>query len=88
MPIEGGANLTIKLGDEEHVKKFKTKFMVIDIPFSYNVIVGRPILYDIGASISIRYLTMKVPMKTNILVVRGNRKAARKAYLCTLKDAS
>ena len=49
MPIEEAANLIVKLGDEEYVKKFKEKFMVIDIPFSYNTIIERPILYDIGA---------------------------------------
>ena len=72
MPIEGAADLTVELGDEEHVKKFKVEFMVIDIPFSYNAFIGRPILYDIGANTSIRYLTMKVPTKIGIPMVREN----------------
>ena len=87
VPIEGAINLTVELGDEEHVKKFKAKFMVIDIPFSYNAIIGRPILYDIGACTSFRYLTIKIPMEMGVAVVRRNYKAAREAYLCTLKDA-
>ena len=64
--------MTVELGDEEHVKKFKEKSMVIDIPFSYNAIIVRPILYDIGSYTSIRYLTMKIPMEIGINVVRGN----------------
>ena len=62
--------------------------MVIDIPFSYNAIIGRPILYDIGTCTSIRYLTMKIPTESGVTVVRGNQKATREAYLGTLKDAS
>ena len=72
MPIEGVVDLTVKLGDKEHVKKFKAEFMIINIPFSYNAIIGRPILYDIGACRSIRYLTIKIPMETDVAVVRGN----------------
>ena len=51
----------MELGNEEHVKKFKAEFMVIEISLFYNAIIGRPILYDIGACTSIRYLTMKIP---------------------------
>ena len=87
VPIEGAADLTVELGDEEHVKKFKVEFIVIDILFSYNAIIDRPILYDIGACTSIRYLTIKVPMESGVAVVRGNQKGAQEAYLCTLKDA-
>ena len=53
VPIEGAVDLKVEFGDEEHVKKFKAEFMVIDIPFSYNAIIGKPILYDIGACTSI-----------------------------------
>ena len=88
MPIERATYLTVELGDEEHVKKFRAKFMVIDIPFSYNVIIGRPILCDIGAYTSIKYLTMKIPTETGVVIVKENQKVAREAYLYTLKDAS
>ena len=87
VPIKGAADLTVELGDEEHVKRFTAEFMVIDIPFSYNEIIRRPILYDIGACTSIRFLIMKIPTEAGVAVVRGNQKEAREAYLCTLKDA-
>ena len=64
--------MTVELGDEKHVKKFKVEFMVIDILFSYNAIIDRPILYDIGACTSILYLTMKILMESGVAVVRGN----------------
>ena len=64
--------MTVELGDEEHFKRFRAKFMAIDIPFSYNEIIRRPIVYDIGACTSIRYLTMKIPMEAGVAVVRGN----------------
>ena len=88
MPIERATYLTVELGDEEHVKKFRAKFMVIDIPFSYNVIIGRPILCDIGAYTSIKYLTMKIPTEDGVAVVRENQKALREVYLCTFKNVS
>ena len=59
-----------------------------NIPFYYNAIIGRPILYDIGAYTSIRYLTMKIPIEVGVAIVRGNQKGAWEAYLYILKDAS
>ncbi|XP_050214348.1 uncharacterized protein LOC126665559 [Mercurialis annua] len=69
---EGVAELTIELGKENGsleggligvTKKFKTFFMVVDMPQAYNVILGRPMLYNTGAVTCIKYLSMKIPTK-------------------------
>ncbi|XP_050211542.1 uncharacterized protein LOC126661722 [Mercurialis annua] len=61
---EGVAELTVELGKENGspegglvgiTKKFKTLFMVVDMPLAYNVILGRPMLYNTGAVTCIKY---------------------------------
>ena len=51
----GVAELTVEFGDREtkDTKTVKSLFNIIDLPLAYNII-GRPILYEIDATISIR----------------------------------
>ena len=52
----GMAELTVKFGDREtrETNTVKSLFNIIDLPLTYNDIIGRPILYEIDAVISIR----------------------------------
>ncbi|EEF42883.1 conserved hypothetical protein [Ricinus communis] len=63
-----------------------TVFMVIDIPFEYNVIIGRPILYDTEATICIRYLTMKISTSKGIITIWGDQGAAKECYTAGTKE--
>ena len=57
--------LTIKFGDREirDTKTVKSLFNIVDLPLTYNGIIGRPILYEIDATTSIRWLSMKIPLE-------------------------
>ena len=61
----GMAELTVKFGDREtgNTKTVKSLFNIVDLPLTYNGIIGRPILYEINAATSIRWLTMEIPLK-------------------------
>ena len=52
----GVAELTIEFGDREtkDTKTVKSLFNIVNLPFAYNGIIGRPILYEIDATTSIR----------------------------------
>ena len=52
----GIAVLTIEFGDHEirDTKIVKSLFNIVDLPLTYNGIIGRPILYEIDAATSIR----------------------------------
>ena len=52
----GVAELTIEFGDREtrDTKTVKSLFNIVDLPLTYNDIIGRPILYEIDAAKSIK----------------------------------
>ena len=60
----GVAELTIEFGNREtkDTKTDRSLFNIVDLPFAYNGIIGRPILYKIDAATSVRRLLMKIPL--------------------------
>ena len=52
----GVAELTVEFGDRDtkDTKTVKLLFNIVDLPLAYNGIIGRPILYEIDATTSIR----------------------------------
>ena len=61
----GVAELEIEFRDRNtrDVKAVRSLFNIVDIPLTYNGIIGRPILYEIDAATSIRRLTMKISLE-------------------------
>ncbi|XP_056851580.1 uncharacterized protein LOC130500665 [Raphanus sativus] len=54
-----------------------TKFLVVDCPSSYNVILGRPWIHDMGAGPSTLHHLVKFPTPWGIRAVKGNQENAR-----------
>ncbi len=63
--VVGTTNLTIVLGDKKHKRELCAKFIVVNISFSYNAILGRPILSDYGIIINMGMLCLKLPVVVN-----------------------
>ncbi|GAV91638.1 hypothetical protein CFOL_v3_35028 [Cephalotus follicularis] len=61
-------------------------FLVLDTPSPYNGIVGRPGLNLMEATVSIRHLVMKFPMRFGVGEVRGDQQAARQCYKAAVMD--
>ena len=55
-------------------------FLVVDCPFSYNVIIGRPILNCWKAATSTYYLKVKFLTKNSVGEVKGDQVLARECY--------
>ncbi|XP_056852531.1 uncharacterized protein LOC130501721 [Raphanus sativus] len=62
-----------------------TKFLVVDCPSSYNVILGRPWIHDMGAIPSTLHQLVKFPTPWGIKVVKGDQENARSCYQTTVK---
>ncbi|XP_056847452.1 uncharacterized protein LOC130498111 [Raphanus sativus] len=62
-----------------------TKFLVVDCPSSYNVILGRPWIHDMGAVPSNLHQLVKFPTPWGIKAVKGDQENARSCYQTTLK---
>ncbi|EEF32703.1 conserved hypothetical protein [Ricinus communis] len=50
IPLKGSVMIDMELGDGDITKEIRTEFMVADIPFTFNAIVGRKILMETCAS--------------------------------------
>ena len=55
--IQGFTMFTLQLGGDGHCKELPMVFIVVDIPFVYNAILGRPFLYDTCASTCMHHVS-------------------------------
>ncbi|KAL0414905.1 UNVERIFIED_CONTAM: Retrovirus-related Pol polyprotein from transposon opus [Sesamum radiatum] len=61
------------------------RFLVVDTPFAYNVILGRPSLNAFSAVVSTYHLKMKFPTKAGIGEVTCDQKEVRRCYNLSLE---
>ncbi|KAL0458687.1 UNVERIFIED_CONTAM: hypothetical protein Slati_0495900 [Sesamum latifolium] len=57
------------------------KFLVVDVPSAYNVILGRPTLTAFQAVISIYHMKIKFPTPGGVGEVQGDHLQSRKCYV-------
>ena len=83
----GMAELTVKFGNcaTEDTKIVKYLFNIVDLPLTYNGIIGRPILYEIDAAMSFRRLTMKIPLEDRVITILGDQIMAQQCYQLAAK---
>ena len=83
----GMAKLTVKFSDREIVNTKTVKFLfnIIDLPLTYIGIIGRPILYEIDAAMSIRWLTMKIPLEDRVITILEDQCMAQQCYQLVVK---
>ncbi|KAL2232806.1 UNVERIFIED_CONTAM: Retrovirus-related Pol polyprotein from transposon [Sesamum indicum] len=84
----GMIELPVSMGEEPKRKTLMVKFLVVDTPFAYNVILGRPGLNLFRAVISTYHMKMKFPIESRIGEVASDQKEARKCYNLSLKGES
>ncbi|KAL0400425.1 UNVERIFIED_CONTAM: hypothetical protein Sradi_2385800 [Sesamum radiatum] len=74
----GTIDLLISIGEEPKKKTMMVKFLVVDTPFAYNVILGCPGLNLFKAVVSSFHLKMKFPTAHGIGEVKCDQKDARR----------
>lgn len=80
MPVMSVTNLTLVLGDEKYKREIYTELAVVDIPLSYNLILGRSILNNYGVIINMEYLCLKLPAIRGITIARRSEKSTHECY--------
>ncbi|KAL2227192.1 UNVERIFIED_CONTAM: Retrovirus-related Pol polyprotein from transposon [Sesamum indicum] len=81
----GTIELPVSIGDEPRRKTLMVKFLVVETPFAYNVILGRPGLNSFRAIVSTYHLRMKFPTPAGIGEVACDQKEARRCYNLSMK---
>ena len=63
-----------------------TRFLVVDAPSAYNMLLGRPSLNAIKAIPSAYHMMIKFPTLSGMGMVRGDQRVARECYSASMKQ--
>ena len=61
------------------------RFLIIDAPSAYNMLLGRPSLNAIKAIPSAYHMMIKFPTTSGVGMVRGYQRVARECYSASVK---
>ena len=73
----GSIQLVFTLGDPPRQATTTVRFLVVDAPSSYNVLLGRPSLNAIKAIPSAYQMVIKFPTASGVGMVRGDQRMAK-----------
>ncbi|KAL0416116.1 UNVERIFIED_CONTAM: hypothetical protein Slati_3443500 [Sesamum latifolium] len=77
----GMVSLPLTMGRGTARKTYLLKFLVVDVPSAYNVILGRPTLNTFQAVISTYHMKIKFPTPGGIGEVQGDPLQSRRCYV-------
>ena len=82
----GSIQLVLTLGDPPCQSTMAARFLVVDAPSAYNVLLGRPSLNAIKAIPSAYHIMIKFPTISGVGMVRGDQRVARECYSTSMKQ--
>ncbi|GKV47366.1 hypothetical protein SLEP1_g54271 [Rubroshorea leprosula] len=84
VPVEGVLTLNVAFGSGRNYVTPSVRFLVVKMPSSFNVVIGRPTLTEIRAVVSQSHLCLKFPTPMGIATLRGNQEVARHCYITSV----
>ena len=82
----GSVQLVLTLGDPPCQATTTARFLVVDAPSAYNMLLGRPSLNAIKAIPSAYHMMIKFPTVSGVEMVRGDQRVARECYSASMKQ--
>ena len=82
----GSIQLVLNLGDPPCQATTAVKFLVVDAPSAYNILLGRPSLNAIKVIPSAYHMMIKFPTTSGVGMVRGDQRVARECYSASVKQ--
>ena len=82
----GSIQLVLTLGDPPFQATTTVRFLIVDAPLAYNVLLGRPSLNAIKAIPSAYHMVIKFPTTNGVGMVRGDQRVARECYSASMKQ--
>ena len=76
----GSTQLMLTLRDPPCQATTTVRFLIVDTPLAYNMLLGRPSLNTIRAIPSAYHMVIKFPTTNGVGMVRGNQRVAREYY--------
>ena len=82
----GLIQLVLTLGDPPCWATTILRFLIVDAPSTYNMLLGKPSLNTIRVIPSAYHMVIKFPTANGVGMVRGNQRIARECYLASMKQ--
>ena len=82
----GSIQLVLTLGEPPCQATTTTRFLIVDAPSAYNMLLGRPSLNAIKAIPSAYHMMIKFPIVSGVGMVRGDQRVARECYSASMKQ--
>ena len=82
----GAIQLVLTLGDPPCHATTTIRFLIVDAPSAYNVLLGIPSLNAIKAIPSAYHMVIKFPTTNGVGMVRGDQHVARECYSASMKQ--
>ena len=76
----GSIQLVLTLGESPCQATTTVRFLIVDAPSAYNMLLGRPSLNTIRAIPSAYHMVIKFPTTNGVGMVQGNQLIARECY--------
>jgi len=85
--VQGYIELRTTFTDGTVAHTEKIKYLVVNAPSPYNILLGRPTLNRLGAVPSTRHMKLKLPSTEGVVItIRSDQKEARRCYENSLKQ--
>ena len=82
----GSIRLVLTLGEPPCKATMTARFLIVDAPSSYNILLGRPSLNAIKSIPSAYHMMIKFPTISGAGMVRGDQRVARECYSASMKQ--
>ena len=82
----GSIQLVLTLGDPPCQATTAVRFLVVDAPSAYNLLLGRPFLNAIKAIPSAYHMMIKFTTTSRVGMIRGDQRVARECYSAPVKQ--
>ena len=82
----GSIQLVLTLGEPPCQATTTARFLIVDAPSAYNMLLGRPSLNAIKVIPSAYHMIIKFPTMHGVGMVRGDQRVARECYTASMKQ--
>ena len=82
----GSIQLVLTLGEPPCQAMTTARFLIVDDPLAYNMLLGRPSLNAIKSIPSAYHMIIKFPTIHGVGMVRGDQRVARECYTASMKQ--
>ena len=82
----GSIQLVLNLGEPPCQAMTTARFLIVDAPSAYNMLLGIPSLNAIKAIPSAYHMMIKFPTVNGVGMVRGDQRVARECYTASMKQ--